>query len=298
MSNIQIPTAIQLAHFDMAGTTIDDEIGDICIEDCQHYGKELPIMMDGFEKGLKAVGYSSSSLGKTKFTTMFNIIQKHRGGDKLEGLYKIIMEIKTGREIEDDIDWHSPDIDPDAKQQADSAHDVFIDRAVELSERVDANEGVPDLYKRLNDAGVYVVAATGFATQITDALMNKLGWLDKSNEEYIDLVVNKSKAGAGRPQPNMINFALNESKLLYVPMKKMGIVDPNFDYSVVMKVGDTSKDVDEGIRIGALTIATLEGTQPLEKITSKGQPHYIVDHTRDIIGLIDGGKIVMKPYQS
>lgn len=297
MSNIQIPTTIQLAHFDMAGTTINDEVGDICIEDCQHYGKELPIMMDGFEKGLKAVGYDASSLGKTEFTTMFDIIQKHRGGDKLEGLYKIIIEIKTSQEFKRSIDWSSPDIDKEAKQQADLAHEVFIDRAVELSERVDAKESVQDLYKRLNDAGVYVVAATGFVTPITDALMNKLGWLDRSKGEYVDLVVNKSKAGAGRPKPNMINFSLNESGLLYVPIEKMGTVDPNFDYSVVMKVGDTVKDVMEGLNVGALTIATLEGTQSREEIISKGNPHYIVNLTKDISGLIDSGKIIMKPYQ-
>ena len=66
----------------------------------------------------------------------------------------------------------------------------------------------------------------------------------------------------------------------------------------VVKVGDTVKDVQEGLNVGALTIATLEGTQSREKICSKGDPHYIVQKTSHITRLIDSGKIVLKPYMT
>jgi phosphoglycolate phosphatase-like HAD superfamily hydrolase len=268
---ILVKTAIQLAHFDMAGTTIDDEVGNISEE---FNGKPLPIMIDGFQYGLAKVGVIAS----------FNDINKHRGAKKLDALYDIVTELRL-EIISDNERW----------QMARQAHEHFIQRGIELAERIQAKTGVLDLFQKLKDNGVYVVVATGFPDEITDALISNLGWLDR---DCVDLVVNAERAGGGRPAPNMINFALRLAGLLAILDSDLGKIHPDFNYSIVMKVGDTSKDVEEGLKAGVLTIATLEGTQSLEEITSKGQPDYIVRHTRDIIGLIDSAKIALKPYES
>jgi len=269
MPNIEIPTTIQLAHFDMAGTTIDDEVG---VRSEEFGGKPLPIMIDGFQYGLAKIGIVAS----------FNDINKHRGAKKVDALYNIITE-------------HRPDVDLDERwQMAIQAHDHFIQRGIELAERVQTKAGIIHLYQILKDSGVYVAVATGFPNEITDSLIANLGWLDKG---YVDLIVNAEQAGGGRPAPNMINFALRDAGLLAIPNSDLCEVHPDFDYSIVMKVGDTSKDVEEGLKVGALTIATLEGTQTLETITSKGQPNYIVEYTRDIISFINSGTIVLKPYK-
>ena len=268
--SIQEPTTIQLAHFDMAGTTIDDEVG---IRSEEFDGGRLPIMIDGFQYGLKKVGVDAS----------FDDINKHRGAKKIEALNNIIAELR-------------PDVPEDERiQMADKAHDYFIERGVELAGRVQTKEGVLGLYKTLKDGGVYVVAATGFPDAITEALDANLGW---TKDGYVDLVMNAKQAGGGRPAPNMINYALKQSGLLTVADARLGEVVLGFDYSVVMKVGDTVKDVQEGLGVGALTIATLEGTQLRKKICSKGDPDYIVNKTRDIVGLIDAGKIELKPYNT
>jgi beta-phosphoglucomutase-like phosphatase (HAD superfamily) len=255
MSHIQIPTVIQLAHFDMAGTTIDDEVGD---QSAEFGGKPLPIMIDGFQYGLVKVGVTAS----------FDDINKHRGAKKLDALYNIITELRPDIASEDE-----------RKQMTEQAHNYFIERGVELAGKVQTKAGVLDLYRTLKEGGVYVVAATGFPNQITNALVQNLGWQQNG---YVDLLVNANQAGGGRPAPNMINFALRKAGILAVPDTQLEIVHPDFD---------------EGLRVGALTIATLEGTQPLEKITSKGQPHYIVDHTKNIVGLINDGKIVLQSYK-
>jgi len=270
MQNLRIPTEIQLAHFDMAGTTIDDEVGDISSE---FGGKPLPIMVDGFQYGLARIGIAAS----------FDVINKHRGAEKIDALYMIISELM-------------PDIasDDERRHKARQAHNHFIKRGIELSEKVHAKEGILDLYKKLKDKGVYIAIATGFPDEITESLISNLGWLDRG---YVDLVVSSEKAGGGRPSPNMINFALRSAGLLAISDSDMSKIHKGFDYSIVMKVGDTSNDVEEGLRAGALTIATLEGTQSLDTITSKGQPDYIVQHTKDIIDLIDSGRIILKPYR-
>jgi phosphoglycolate phosphatase-like HAD superfamily hydrolase len=265
---ILIKTTIQLTHFDMAGTTIDDEVGNTSEE---FEGKPLPIMIDGFQYGLAKIGVVAS----------FNDINKHRGAKKLDALYDIVTELSP-EIISNNERW----------QMARQAHEHFIQRGIELAERIQAKTGVLDLFQKLKDKGVYVIVATGFPNEITDALITNLGWLDR---DYVDLVVNAEQAGGGRPAPNMINFALRSAGLLVIPDSDLGKIHSDFNYSIVMKVGDTSKDVEEGLKAGALTIATLEGTQSLEEITSKGQPDYIVKHTRDIIGLVDSGKIALKP---
>ena len=44
----------------------------------------------------------------------------------------------------------------------------------------------------------------------------------------------------------------------------------DFDYSVVLKVGDTVKDVEEGLGVGATTIAVSSGTQSIGKLVNAG----------------------------
>ena len=72
----------------------------------------------------------------------------------------------------------------------------------------------------------------------------------------------------------------------------------SFGYSVVMKVGDTAKDAQEGLNVGALTIITLEGTQTREQLErTAGMPNYFVNKTRDILQLINDKQIVLQPYK-
>ena len=61
-----------------------------------------------------------------------------------------------------------------------------------------------------------------------------------------------------------------------------------FDYSIVLKVGDTVKDVQEGLGVGATTIAVSSGTQSIEKLVKAGPklvlpgvaalPQYLENH--------------------
>ena len=50
----------------------------------------------------------------------------------------------------------------------------------------------------------------------------------------------------------------------------MDRVRPDFDYSQVLKVGDTVQDVAEGCNVGALTIAVTSGTQTAAMLGQAG----------------------------
>ena len=62
----------------------------------------------------------------------------------------------------------------------------------------------------------------------------------------------------------------------------------NFNYSNLLKIGDTVKDVEEGLGVGATTIAVSSGTQSIEKLVNAGPrvvlpslaalPHYLENH--------------------
>ena len=68
----------------------------------------------------------------------------------------------------------------------------------------------------------------------------------------------------------------------------MDRVRPDFDYSQVLKVGNTVQDVAEGCNVGALTIAVTSGTQTAATLEQAGPaavlpsvaelPEYLVTH--------------------
>jgi phosphoglycolate phosphatase-like HAD superfamily hydrolase len=67
----------------------------------------------------------------------------------------------------------------------------------------------------------------------------------------------------------MLHRALQAAGLLS-PDSPVDRVRPDFDYSQVLKVGDTVQDVAEGRHVGALTIAVTSGTQSAATLTQAG----------------------------
>jgi phosphoglycolate phosphatase-like HAD superfamily hydrolase len=92
---------------------------------------------------------------------------------------------------------------------------------------------------------------------VTEAIAGHFGWIAAG---LVDYVTCGETAGAGRPQPHMLNRALQAARLLPATAVIDRIV-PDFDYTQVLKVGDTVQDVAEGRNAGAITIAVASGTQ-------------------------------------
>jgi phosphoglycolate phosphatase-like HAD superfamily hydrolase len=288
MSTAPTPEAFKLLHADIASTSLDDAVGDTWMgQSANFYDKPMPIMIDGFWYGLMKVGLKAHP----------DLINEHRGADKLEAMTNIINHLYLQR-IQD----------PEARARvaqslAPIAHDYFVKRALTLVGKSSLFPGWGDELKKMRDAGAYVVLATGYPDAIADALDEHLGL---TRDGYVDLLINANRAGGGRPAPNMINYALRKAGMFNkdIPDEELGNVLPvsyfkdSRGYRVVCKIGDTSKDVEEGLKVGAITIATLQGTQSIEKVKEKGEPDFVVDKTVELgTKLIADGQLVVENYR-
>eukprot|EP00735_Rhodelphis_limneticus_P000887 TRINITY_DN11420_c0_g1::TRINITY_DN11420_c0_g1_i1::g.26388::m.26388 TRINITY_DN11420_c0_g1::TRINITY_DN11420_c0_g1_i1::g.26388 ORF type:complete len:245 (-),score=104.29,sp/B7IN18/PHNX_BACC2/32.24/3e-20,HAD_2/PF13419.1/6.6e-19,Hydrolase/PF00702.21/2.7e-08,Hydrolase_like/PF13242.1/9.2e-07,HAD/PF12710.2/0.0013 TRINITY_DN11420_c0_g1_i1:10-744(-) len=124
-------------------------------------------------------------------------------------------------------------------------------------------EGVPELFAKLQHAGIKVALDTGYAKNIRMALQKKLGLDDK-----IDGGCSADEVGQGRPYPYMI----------YKLVKDLNIVD----IRSVAKVGDTVRDIEEGLNAGCgLVMGVLSGADTEETLQKAGA-HAVLKSVADI----------------
>jgi phosphoglycolate phosphatase-like HAD superfamily hydrolase len=162
-------------------------------------------------------------------------------------------------------------------------------------ERLREMPGATAAFAFLKQHGVFVALGSGFPLDVTQAIAQHFGWMAAG---LVDYVTCGEAAGAGRPQPHMLNGALRAAGLL-PPNSPVDCKVPGFDYSRVLKIGDTVQDVAEGLQVGALTIAVSSGTQTVETLTQAGPiavlpsvaalPDYLVTH-----GHVAGGKTLVQ----
>lgn len=95
---------------------------------------------------------------------------------------------------------------------------------------VRAKPNVEYVFDTLRKRGIKVVLDTGFAKEITDAIVERMQW---GNGRMIDLAISSDEVKHGRPYPDMIQKAMEE----------FDIKNPN----EVAKVGDTPADLREGM---------------------------------------------------
>ena len=127
---------------------------------------------------------------------------------------------------------------------------------------VEPTEGALDVFHWLHEREVKVALNTGFYREVTNIILNKLGWLSGLDGNYVGgtgSIINFSVASdevpQGRPAPYMIRKA----------MSVFGIDDPK----QVVKVGDTPVDLAEGRNAGcALSLAVTNGTHSHEELAA------------------------------
>jgi phosphoglycolate phosphatase len=129
---------------------------------------------------------------------------------------------------------------------------------------VTAMPGAVDVFKACRDAGIRVCLATGFSPTTRDAIISELGWAD-----LIDLALSPADAGRGRPWPDLPLTAL-----LFL---HGGAV------SELAVAGDTTSDVESGLRSGAGVVAgVLTGASSRADLEQAGAP-LILDSIADIL---------------
>lgn len=127
-----------------------------------------------------------------------------------------------------------------------------------------------EIFAALKEKEIKIGLNTGFSKDITDIIIDRLGWI-KDNK--IDYVISSSEVKAGRPAPYMIQEI----------MKNCKVEDPK----KVIKVGDTEVDIAEGKNAGCLySVAVTTGAFTKEELMVC-EPSFIIDDLIEMVSVID-----------
>ena len=125
------------------------------------------------------------------------------------------------------------------------------------------------LFNELRTKDIKVVLNTGYNTVTAISLLNKLNWV--KGVQY-DLLVTSSDVSNNRPMPDMILYA----------MGKLNITDA----STVIKVGDSTIDIEEGRNAGCkYNIGVTTGAHTKAQLES-ANPDYIFDNIYDLVSVL------------
>ena len=127
--------------------------------------------------------------------------------------------------------------------------------------------GTSDVFTWLHHSGVKIAVGSGFSEVIVKALVQQLGWGDANKDYKLAFIGAAEQSGKGRPDPTMIQTA----------MQQLCITDAR----CVVKVGDTTVDVEEGKNAGCITVAVLSGTQTREEL-EKAKPDFILESIAEL----------------
>jgi phosphonatase-like hydrolase len=236
---------IRLAVFDLAGTTVYD---DNFVARCLHRAAR--------DCGIDA---TEEEIGR-------NI------GTNKRDLYRMLIARSQGTAATLDQLGTIAVADADA-HRAEAAFELYERYMLELY-RTECREipGAADVFRWLHDRGVKVATDTGFHRTITDAIMDRLGWL---RDGLVDaaLCVQDIPGERGRPAPYMI----------FAAMQRLGVMS----VGDVVKLGDQPADLLEGMNAGCRgVIGVLSG--PLDAVELGAYRHtHIIPSVADLPRLVE-----------
>lgn len=141
----------------------------------------------------------------------------------------------------------------------------FYGQDPEFSEK----DGVSETFLKLKLNGIKVVVDTGFDREITNAILDRTGWVSNG---LIDGSVTSDEVAEGRPHPDLI----------YKAMQLTGITNAEH----VAKVGDTPSDLQEGSNAGCgLVIGITAGAFPKEKLAREKHTH-LISEIPELVGIL------------
>lgn len=151
-------------------------------------------------------------------------------------------------------------------------HSDFVKQMIsfyETDESVGEKEGVSETFAVLKAKGIKVAVDTGFDRPITNAVLKRMGWVEKN---LIDTSVTSDEVEQGRPAPDLI----------YEAMKRTGITN----VLSVAKVGDTSSDMNEGTRAGCKwVVGVTTGSYTREGLMNEPHTH-LIDQLPELLPIL------------
>jgi len=225
---------IELIVFDIAGTTVADggEIAASFKSALSDFGYDVPV-----EKINPLMGYK-----------------------KPEAIEKILEEFEHDKDVINENYIHR-------------IHQKFQTIMVEFYKSTDDVKPLPyaeEIFSFLHEHGIKVALDTGFSKEITDIIIDKLGWL---KDKKIDTYICSDEVAKGRPHPFMIQKIMSD----------LGISDPG----KVIKVGDTEVDVNEGFNAGCkYSIGITTGAFTNEQLKPYN-PSFTINKLEELIPILE-----------
>ncbi|WP_121357617.1 HAD hydrolase-like protein [Flavisolibacter nicotianae] len=225
---------IELIVFDIAGTTVKDT-GAIAL---------------AFQTALREFGYHIP----------LEQINPLMGYKKTEAIKKML-EVYEGDKVRITDEF------------VNTIHQRFLESMVEYYQTTKDLQSLPhaeNVFHSLKERNIKVGLNTGFSKEITEVIVERLGWVKKG---LVDYVVSSNEVEAGRPHPFMIRNM----------MQKAGIIEPK----KVVKVGDTEVDVNEGKNADCLySIGVTTGAFKREELEPY-EPSFIIDDLSELLRIVD-----------
>ena len=226
--------AIELIVFDLAGTTVKDN-KDV------HRVLQKALALHGVEI---SIADANVVMGIPKPVAIRRLLEKRYSGS---------------RPITED--WIS------------EIHDVFVKEMIHFYKTdpsVGEKAGVYNTFKKLKQHNLKVVVDTGFDRQITDPLIERLGW---KKENLIDASVTSDEVAHGRPYPDLI-------------FKAMELTNTR-DAQNVAKVGDTASDMQEGMAAGCgWVIGVTTGAFSRAELQQEKHTH-LIENVREVLEILN-----------
>lgn len=148
----------------------------------------------------------------------------------------------------------------DFKQRLKQAYDEL---------QVTEQPGATKVFELLHEAGIRVVLNTGYDRKTAEGLVAKIGW---TIGKEIDGLVTASDVEKGRPGPDMIHLA----------MQQTGITDAQ----KVAKIGDSEIDIEEGKNADCgMTFGITTGAQSRQQLEA-ANPTHIVDGLEEMFQVV------------
>lgn len=163
---------IQLAVFDMAGTTIEDENN----------------VARAFQQALNQAGYPEVTLREAN---------EKMGYSKPQAIGELLQ-------------IHEKDPGKITNSLIDRIHSDFVQRMVDhysYDTSIRAKEGAEEVFAALAEMGIKVALDTGFSRAITDIILHRVGWADG---QLVQATAASDEVPKGRPFSFMIQKIMRE----------------------------------------------------------------------------------------
>lgn len=237
---------VQLVVFDMAGTTVQD-----------HQEVQQCFFVAADRTGLQAdAAQVNAMMGWSKKRVFQTLWQQQIGADH-----------------------------PSYAERVEDSYAIFRETLEQhyRTQPVQPTDGCLETFAWLRSQGIKIALNTGFYREVTNIILQRLGWDEGLNADYvgsggspIDVSVTPSEIynAEGRPAPYMIQKA----------MYKLGIRDPQ----TVIVVGDTPSDLEAGFNAHCrMALGVTNGTHTQAQLAL--YPHHgLLDSLHDLKATLVG----------